>query len=716
MRRLAPLLAVLVWPAAARAADPDEGPEEELSLAALLDVSQEVWAATRTAQKNSEAPAIISTVTREQIALWGYRSVSEVLSHLLGFYVVDDHTAPNLAVRGISGGLYAESSIVKVLIDGHSVAFHSTGGNWLGPELVPLSAIEAIEIVRGPASALFGADAFLGLINIRTRNGASLRGANAWMAVERAGNRWGSDADVSAGLSRGGLDVLVAVRRNQQDLSGLRLPASSPAPSVPEDKRQDLVAEGMDQQASCALARVIYRPAAGTELGAFGYYSAMARGAEFGSLFQLAHGYRDGAQSDSRVSQSQLRAGVFWHQTVDRDLRLSLRGQLFRGGPAADSRLEVGSPFFYVRRQFGFRGGDLDGQVEWTPARLGGRASLVAGADVLIDDERLPSRIGVAKQPTDGTAPGSVIESISVYQGHRSFFSQGVYLQTIWNVVDDLLSLTGGVRHDQHNVYGGQITERVGLVSNPWPQLHAKLLYGSAFKAPSPLLLHAIPLANGDVVGNPQLKPQRLRTGEIEIGWQPWRFLELSSDVAYSVLSDKTEFVQEGIGQVARNVAHAATWSWESRAELKYGDLLGAHLSLEAQRTIRRTGQEGYADWLLGSAGGIYPNLQLHAGMVGHPASFPLRGVVQASYVGARRPSDTNILLNDGPYRLPPYLLLEAGIFTRPFDLFGRRHSEVSFSLTGKNLLGSTGPVPGFAGVDYPLAPRTFFLQTSLSL
>ena len=56
-----------------------------------------------------------------------------------------------------------------MLIDGHSVAFHSTGGNWLGPELVPLSAIERIEIVRGPASALFGADAFLGVINIKTR-------------------------------------------------------------------------------------------------------------------------------------------------------------------------------------------------------------------------------------------------------------------------------------------------------------------------------------------------------------------------------------------------------------------------------------------------------------------------------------------------------------------------------------------------------------------
>src|SRR4029453_15348628 len=102
------------------------------------------------------------------MGVWGFRSIAEGLSHLLGFYVIDDHTLPNLAVRGSSGGLSSESSIVKVLINGHSVAFSSTGGNWLGPELIPLSSIERVEIIRGPASALYGADAFPGALNIPT--------------------------------------------------------------------------------------------------------------------------------------------------------------------------------------------------------------------------------------------------------------------------------------------------------------------------------------------------------------------------------------------------------------------------------------------------------------------------------------------------------------------------------------------------------------------
>src|SRR4029453_283650 len=131
------LAALLAVPRSARAQVQAERGIDELDLEELLNTPIDVWTATKTPQKAYEAPAIITTVTREQIAVWGYRSIAEVLSHLLGFYVIDDHTLPNLAVRGSSGGLYSESSIVKVLINGHSVAFSSTGGNWLGPELIP---------------------------------------------------------------------------------------------------------------------------------------------------------------------------------------------------------------------------------------------------------------------------------------------------------------------------------------------------------------------------------------------------------------------------------------------------------------------------------------------------------------------------------------------------------------------------------------------------
>jgi iron complex outermembrane receptor protein len=699
----------------ARAGDGATGIADlDLDLKTLLDPPVDVWAATKTNQSKDEAPAVITTVTREQIAVWGYRSLAELLSNQLGFYVVDDHVSPNLAVRGISGGLYADSSIVKILIDGHPVAFQSSGGNGLGPELIPLAAIERIEIIRGPASALFGADAFLGVINIKTRRGSTLKGGTASLAGGVVGKNPATDLDLAAGTQWRGLDFLLAFRRTSQDLSGLELPGSSPAPAIPEYNTGGRIAHGLDQESQSALAKLTFRPAEGQELGLFGYYSGMRRGAEFGSLFQLANGRNAaGTFSENRVSESQLRAGVNGDHQLGQRLRLSWRGSFFRGGPGEDNRLEVGSEAYYVRRQFGFRGVDTDGQLEWLPHKS---LRLVAGGSFFLDDELLPSRIGVAKEASGDFHPGDVISAISIYQGRKTFINSGAYLQGMWQVVESALGLTGGLRYDHHNIYGGQVSGRVGVVSNPLSNLHAKLLYGSAFRAPSPILLYAVPSATGDVIGNPNLRPQYVHTFEVELRHEPSKLIELSTDVAYSRLNDKTEFIQQGINNVARNVARATTISWESMAELMLRNLVRAQLSFELQHTIQQTGQEGYAARVVGSEGGIYPTAMLHAGLVTQPTGWPARAAVRGTYVGSRRASDTNILLNGGRYTLAPYTLLEANVSTIGFHFFRNSAQETSFALSGKNLLGAMGPAPGFSGVDYPVAPRAFFLQMNLSL
>ena len=141
-------------------------PAADLDLAKLLNVK--VSTATKTSEDLDEAPAVVTVVTREDIHRYGYRNVGEVLSHCLGFFAVDDHIQPNVGVRGVMGGLGAESGGIKVMIDGRSVAYRSTSGNWLGAELIPLESVKQIEIIRGPASALYGADAFLGVVNIIT--------------------------------------------------------------------------------------------------------------------------------------------------------------------------------------------------------------------------------------------------------------------------------------------------------------------------------------------------------------------------------------------------------------------------------------------------------------------------------------------------------------------------------------------------------------------
>jgi outer membrane receptor for ferrienterochelin and colicins len=687
---------------------------EKLDLQALLETPIDVWTATKTVQRTHDAPAVITTITREQIAVLGYRSIAELLGHVLGFYIVDDHVTPNVAVRGSSGGLYSDSSIIKVMIDGHSIAFSPTGGNWLGPELIPLQAVERVEIIRGPASALYGADAFLGVVNIKTRDGKGINGGAGSVAAGMSGRNLASDFDLALGGGRGPIDFMVSYRRHQTDLSGLALPASSPAPSIPAYNAGASRARGLDQGSQTALGRVTLRLRPGSEVGLFSYYSSMERGAEFASLYQLANGYdQRNTFFENRVSQWQMRHGLHAEHEVSQRLRLALRGQYFEGRPRKSNRLEVGSDFHYVRRSFHFRGTDVDAHAVWTPVPV---VRLVMGGSLMVDDERLPSRIGIAKQPFTDLRAGEILEGVSVRQGRKMFVNSGAYLQGTWDLFDQRLGLTGGLRYDRHNIYGDRLSERVGLVASPRPDLHAKLLYGSAFKAPSPLLLYSVPSAPGDVLGNAELAPQRVRTAEAQLVHEPWPSLTLSTGLAYSLLEDKTEFIQQSINKVARNVARATTLSWESMATARPSEWLNAQASFELQRTRQRTGQGDHVGEVIGSAGSIYPHFMVHASVVVQPPRFPLRLATLLSVIGPRPASGTNVLLAAGAYTLPTYALLQGKLSTRGFKLLREGAQELSFALSGTNLLGATGPAPGFSGVDYPLAPRTWFLEMNLLL
>jgi iron complex outermembrane receptor protein len=169
-------------------------------------------------------------------------------------------------------------------------------------------------------------------------------------------------------------------------------------------------------------------------------------------------------------------------------------------------------------------------------ALLEGRADLVpglgvvGGTELIMDREQLPSNQEVLLTGTDRYRPGDAIQGNAVSQGQEEISNLGVYGQASWDGLAPYVNATGGVRYDYHSIYGGQLSGRAGAVSNPVPPLYLKLLYGTAFKAPSPLLLYAQPYAVGDVIGNPELKPQRVHTVEAEVTVKPHEALLVSTD------------------------------------------------------------------------------------------------------------------------------------------------------------------------------------------
>src|SRR5262249_14974313 len=127
------------------------------------------------------------------------------------------------------------------------------------------------------------------------------------------------------------------------------------------------------------------------------------------------------------------------------------------------------------------------------------------------------------------------------------------------------VTLTGGFRFDYHSVYGSQPSGRLALVARLAKQMHLKVLYGGAFKAPSPLLLYAVPLQVGDVIGNASLQPQYVHTVEAQLSYRPFPFLSIRTGVAYNLLQKQAQFTQLGVNQVATNIGQTNSISWETQ-------------------------------------------------------------------------------------------------------------------------------------------------------
>jgi outer membrane cobalamin receptor len=129
-----------------------------------------VVTATRTARPSSEVISSVTVITAEEIALSGARNLTDVLRGSVGLHITDSGTPGSKASVSIRG---SEAGQVLVLLDGIRLNSAQMGMFDLGNLPIAVEDIERVEILRGPASALYGSNALGGVVQIFTRKATS---------------------------------------------------------------------------------------------------------------------------------------------------------------------------------------------------------------------------------------------------------------------------------------------------------------------------------------------------------------------------------------------------------------------------------------------------------------------------------------------------------------------------------------------------------------
>lgn len=187
--------------------------------APAASLSETLVTATRSAQPLTDVVADVTVLDRDTLSRSGATGVADVLARQPGITMARNGGpggTTSIYVRG------AESRFTAVLVDGIRVDSQSTGGaTW---NAIPLSQIERIEIVRGPAAAVYGSDALGGVIQIFTRRGTTGFAPSLSVGVGSHGTR-----QIDAALSgrQGAIDYALSLSRDSSQGFNVQ-PTSNP--------------------------------------------------------------------------------------------------------------------------------------------------------------------------------------------------------------------------------------------------------------------------------------------------------------------------------------------------------------------------------------------------------------------------------------------------------------------------------------------------------
>ena len=452
-----------------------------LSLQELMAVKIEhVSTPSRFTQKASEAPSSVSVITSEEIKIYGYRTLADVLRSVRGLYVSYDRSYSYLGVRGFSRPSDYNSRVL-VLVDGHRLNDGLFGGGYIGHEFIlDVDLIDRVEVVRGPSSSLYGSSAFFGVINVITKRAADLKN------VEVSGEVGGQES-YKGRFSYAGTFTNTGV---QFVLSGSYYDSAGDRHLYFQEFDTPANNHGIANNLDHEQAWNLFGSLSWKDLTLSAAYVARQKYIPTASWDTLFNDPRYNAQDDRGYID------LKWQRALNEDNELLARVYFDDYRYTADYPNPPAAPPGAAMSRDDDLAQTVGGEIQWT--RHWRQHVFTFGAEMRDHLHQDQSFYDVNPR--------------TVYlDDHRSSLDAAFYAQGDFTVLTNL-HLNAGVRYDYFEMFGGNANPRAGLIYNPWQPTTFKLLYGTAFRAPNMFeTRYQVLPAN---VGNPDLSPEKIQTYE----------------------------------------------------------------------------------------------------------------------------------------------------------------------------------------------------------
>ena len=453
----------------------------DMSLENLL--SYEVEIASNFLESTTKASSTVTMFSDVEISNMGLKTLDQLLGHVPGFVVSNLSDRISLSVRGSKS--YAQ---VLLLIDGQKANEVIFGGFGLTSPEISLKNVKKVEVIRGPGSAIYGANAYLGVIKITTKN-------ERFYSFEVGQN---SMKEFTGSFTKKiGKTKLSMFSQFYQD--------------------EDYKYKSYPQSASSGDGTVITNktlPNGEDSKERVDLQLKIERGQFHLNLSHMQRKYSGGTSADALVLSK--------HQNISKPMKTLVHtGYNFRISEKEDLKINLGytvsrfSPFGIRGTKNGFENFSGGEQIE-NRYRLTGdyrnaknRVKIASGFEVY--NEGLIKDKVLSNFDSDGNHKGSIVDNGAAYKGPR-IKQYGFYVQGQTNLAKDL-DTTFGVRIDDNSIFGSAISPRLSIIKSFLSRSVLKLQYGEAFRGPT----YSEFFQNTFIQGNSSLKPEKVRTFETAI-------------------------------------------------------------------------------------------------------------------------------------------------------------------------------------------------------